>query len=138
MGSKSRSRKADLAKSQFLAGMSHELRTPLNAILNFTEFVSLGMLGTVNEKQVDALNKSLSSGRHGIAPASHDLIFQRFQQTETGIRHAGGTGLGLPISKYLIEAHGGTISLESEIGQGATFYIKLPIKISESLLTPSY
>lgn len=56
-------RTVDRIKSQFLASMSHELRTPLNAILNFTEFVAVGMLGPVNERQKDALTKSLDSGR---------------------------------------------------------------------------
>jgi len=55
---------ADHVKSQFLASMSHELRTPLNAILNFTEFVNLEMFGPLNERQKDALTKSLESGRH--------------------------------------------------------------------------
>jgi len=55
---------ADHVKSQFLASMSHELRTPLNAILNFTEFVNLEMFGPINERQKDALTKSLESGRH--------------------------------------------------------------------------
>jgi signal transduction histidine kinase len=55
---------ADQVKSQFLASMSHELRTPLNAILNFTEMMSLGMVGAVNEQQKDILGKSLASGRH--------------------------------------------------------------------------
>ncbi len=60
-------KQADIIKSQFLASMSHELRTPLNAILNFTEFVSMGMMGNVNERQKDALDKSLESGRHLLA-----------------------------------------------------------------------
>ncbi len=60
-------KQADLVKSQFLASMSHELRTPLNAILNFTEFVTMGMMGTINERQKDALDKSLESGRHLLA-----------------------------------------------------------------------
>lgn len=51
-------------KSQFLANMSHELRTPLNAILNFTGFVADGLMGEVNERQVAALNQSVSSGKH--------------------------------------------------------------------------
>lgn len=55
---------ANKVKSQFLANMSHELRTPLNAILNFTEIVADGVLGDVNEKQVDALRKSVASGDH--------------------------------------------------------------------------
>lgn len=56
--------KANLVKSQFLAAMSHELRTPLNAILNFTDFVASGMLGDVNEEQVDILGKVRTSGKH--------------------------------------------------------------------------
>ncbi|NOG52023.1 MAG: hypothetical protein HND48_23220 [Chloroflexi bacterium] len=44
-------READDVKSRFLASMSHELRTPLNAILNFTRFVSSGMLGPINAEQ---------------------------------------------------------------------------------------
>jgi signal transduction histidine kinase len=57
-------READEIKSRFLASMSHELRTPLNAILNFTKFVSTGTLGPINDKQEDALNKTVQSGRH--------------------------------------------------------------------------
>jgi signal transduction histidine kinase len=44
--------------------MSHELRTPLNAIINFTKFVSSGMFGTVNDEQVEALEKVSESGKH--------------------------------------------------------------------------
>ncbi len=55
---------ANQLKSQFLANMSHELRTPLNAILNFSRFVSEGMLGDVNQEQVDMLGKVNDNGKH--------------------------------------------------------------------------
>lgn len=55
---------ASVVKSQFLASMSHELRTPLNAVLNFTQFVSSGMLGKVNAEQVEMLDKVVASGQH--------------------------------------------------------------------------
>jgi signal transduction histidine kinase len=55
---------ADRFKSQFLAHMSHELRTPLNAILNFTAFVADGLMGDVNQEQVDSLQKVMDSGNH--------------------------------------------------------------------------
>jgi signal transduction histidine kinase len=55
---------ANTVKSRFLAAMSHELRTPLNAILNFTQFVLSGVMGPVNQRQQDALQKVTTSGEH--------------------------------------------------------------------------
>ncbi|MEO8392431.1 MAG: ATP-binding protein [Chloroflexota bacterium] len=230
---------ANRVKSQFLASMSHELRTPLNAILNFTQFVSSGMLGTVNEEQVDTLGKVVYSGQHllglindvldiskieagalklfveadidlaqeakivadaaqtlvgqkpitlelevkpnlphvvgdkrrirqimlnlvsnackftekgsirlvleqrqeaivfavhdtgsGIAPEDQSMIFELFRQSSTGLRQGEGTGLGLPISRRLASAHGGSVWLESTPGEGSSFYVSLPIKSS--------
>ncbi len=228
-------RELDRMKSQFLASMSHELRTPMNAVLNFTQFVANGMLGPVNERQVDKLNKALASSKHllslindmlditkieadmlhlfveadvdlkeelatvlatadsllagkpvtlvshiapdlpllvgdrrrlrqvllnlisnackftqhgtvtvraenrgetvyitvqdtgpGIAAEDFNLIFQPFRQTTPGLTQ-GGTGLGLPISLRLVEAHDGRLWLESEPGTGATFFVELPV-----------
>jgi signal transduction histidine kinase len=228
---------ADRIKSQFLASMSHELRTPLNAILNFTEMTALGMVGPVNDQQVDVMNKSLDSGRHllslindvlditkiqsgmmklfveedfdvisemqtiastaeklladkpvnlvvdvdhnfppmacdkrrvrqvllnlvanavkftekgtitlsakhmgdqalfavidtgpGIAREDIEIVFKPFVQTETGIRHQGGTGLGLPISERMVEAHGGKLWVDSVQGEGSSFFVRLPLK----------
>jgi signal transduction histidine kinase len=51
-------------KSEFLANMSHELRTPLNAIIGFSEVLSEGMFGEVNDKQAEYLQDILESGRH--------------------------------------------------------------------------
>ncbi len=55
---------ANRLKSVFLASMSHELRTPLNAILNYTDFLSIGMMGEVTPTQVETLEKVSDSGRH--------------------------------------------------------------------------
>jgi signal transduction histidine kinase len=51
-------------KSEFLANMSHELRTPLNAIIGFSEVLSEGMFGEINEKQTEYLKDILESGQH--------------------------------------------------------------------------
>lgn len=59
--------RANQIKSQFLANMSHELRTPLNSILNFTAFVADGIMGPVNDEQIEALQQSISSGKHLLA-----------------------------------------------------------------------
>jgi signal transduction histidine kinase len=234
---------ANTAKSAFLASMSHELRTPLNAILNYTDFMSMGMMGAVNDEQVDTLNKVSGSGKHllslindvldmtkiesgnlklfiednisladeletviataqsfltdkpdvafiteiesnlplllgdrrrirqiflnlvtnaikftergsitlsvkrvggdilsavtdtgaGIRAEDLDNVFEAFKQSESGIRSGTGTGLGLPISRRFAEAHGGQLWVQSVVGKGSTFYVRLPI-LSPKLL----
>jgi len=228
--------RADKVKSMFLASVSHELRTPLNAIINLTKFVMIGLYGTVNDEQVDALGKVERSSKHllnlindvldiskiesgslelfvedglkindiirsavetgrgllmnkpieiildlnpelplirgdeqrirqimlnlisnsckfteqgqiviksylenqeiiisicdsgpGIAPKHHETIFEVFRQTKVGLRKSEGTGLGLPISRRLTEAHEGQLWVKSAVGEGATFYVSLPI-----------
>ena len=65
----------------------------------------------------------------GIAPDDQERIFEEFQQTDLGAEQREGTGLGLALSKKLIELHGGRIWVESEPGQGSTFTFTLPVKI---------
>jgi len=60
----------------------------------------------------------------GIAPEARRRIFERFERASS--RNFGGLGLGLYIVRQIVEAHGGTITLESELGMGSTFTVKLP------------
>jgi signal transduction histidine kinase len=67
----------------------------------------------------------------GIPSDKLEAIFQEFAQVDTSsTRKAGGTGLGLPISRRLIELHGGRLWAESSgmPGEGSTFYVELPIE----------
>ena len=76
-----------------------------------------------------ALRCEVQDDGPGIAVADLPKRFQRFTQLETGnIRGAGGTGLGPSISKAL-EAHGGTIGVESTPGVGSTFWFDLPLQV---------
>jgi signal transduction histidine kinase len=64
----------------------------------------------------------------GIAAADQAKIFEEFQQVDdTSTRTKGGTGLGLAISKRIVEMHGGRILVDSELGKGSTFTIRLPV-----------
>jgi signal transduction histidine kinase len=64
----------------------------------------------------------------GIPPAQIEHIFERFVRGDAGLtQRVGGTGLGLAIAKSLIDLHGGTISVDSEVGRGSTFRIVLPL-----------
>jgi signal transduction histidine kinase len=63
----------------------------------------------------------------GIAPEDRARIFESFSQVDSSdTRRFGGTGLGLAISKSLVELHGGSIWVDSELGKGSTFSVRLP------------
>jgi signal transduction histidine kinase len=63
----------------------------------------------------------------GIAAADLDTIFEEFEQTSEG-KQAEGTGLGLPLSRKLVELHGGRLWAESTPGRGSTFHLTLPAR----------
>jgi len=228
---------ANQAKSTFLSSMSHELRTPLNAIINFVEMIARGMIGPVNQEQVELLDQALYSSKHllnlindvldiskiqagqltlfieedvsvqveveatlsivggllqekgvqlirdidphlpmlscdrrrlrqvllnlisnaikftdkgtvtvsakdqgrevlfavidtgaGIPRDKQDVIFEPFIQTVNGEKQMQGTGLGLPISRSLVRAHGGELWVDSEQGEGSAFFFTLPVE----------
>jgi two-component system, sensor histidine kinase and response regulator len=66
----------------------------------------------------------------GIPPEDHARIFERFERA-TSIEQSGSLGLGLYIAKEIVSAHGGTITVDSQHGQGATFQVLLPLRRTE-------
>ena len=71
---------------------------------------------------------SVSDTGEGIPPERLPYIFERFYRADKSrSRLTGGTGLGLSIAKQLVEAHGGRISVKSQVGQGTTFAFTLPV-----------
>jgi len=74
------------------------------------------------------LRASVSDTGTGIPRKELERIFEKFHQAESlNTRTAGGTGLGLSISRFLVEAHGGEIWVESRPGAGSTFHFSLPL-----------
>ena len=72
---------------------------------------------------------SVKDNGEGIDEKYHESIFNRFNQVvDKNSETKGGSGLGLTITRNIVELHGGRITLSSELGKGSTFIIKLPIK----------
>jgi len=79
-------------------------------------------------QQNGAVRVSVADTGPGIALEDQARVFEEFQQTEIGRQQREGTGLGLALSRRLIELHGGTIWVESEVGKGSTFTFTLPVE----------
>jgi signal transduction histidine kinase len=100
----------------------------LNLITNACKFTEEGSI-TIIAKPDDLHHVLLivKDTGMGIPESDFGKIFENFRQADAGKKHGGGTGLGLPISRKLVEAHGGKIWLESVVGEGTTFYVRLPV-----------
>ncbi len=82
--------------------------------------------------QQDVARLSVTDHGIGIPKEDQKRIFERFTRAVSE-RHFGGLGLGLFVSRKIVEAHGGTIRVESEPGQGATFIVELPLNLPPPL-----
>lgn len=102
-------------------------RVLTNLVQNAITFTPAG--GTIRLRAFlveKAIRCEISDNGAGIAPADMPKLFRPFSQLDLGARK-GGSGLGLSICKALVEAHGGTIGAESELGRGSTFWFTLPL-----------
>ena len=123
---------------QMLIGDTGRLRQIVtNLIANAVKFTPNGYVlvdvsGTYDGANA-ALRISVKDTGVGIAEDKVDEIFAAFQQADSSTtRHYGGTGLGLTISRYLIEAMGGEIGVSSNKGSGSTFWIDLKLPVQEA------
>ncbi|NCC51251.1 MAG: hypothetical protein EOM20_08555, partial [Spartobacteria bacterium] len=107
----------------------------LNLIGNAVKFTMEGNV-TVSAalENDDALHLLVKDTGPGVPAEKQSLIFEPFEQVDTSFsRLHGGVGLGLPICKRLAELMGGSIRLESAPGQGAAFYVSLPVSHAENI-----
>jgi CheY-like chemotaxis protein len=82
------------------------------------------------EEGVDWVRMAVTDSGIGIPPEKIDHVFAEFSQADdTTTRDYGGTGLGLPISRRFCQMMGGDITLESTVGEGSTFTIRLPVEV---------
>jgi len=98
-----------------------------NLISNALKFTSEGFIELGCKQLSNLIEFHVKDTGIGISPEFQEIIFDRFRQVDaTYTRKYGGNGLGLAISKNLVELMGGKIRVESELGKGSTFFFTLP------------
>jgi signal transduction histidine kinase len=113
-----------------IAGDRRRLRQILiNLLSNAIKFTDQGTVTLCVRNQEDHIKFSVIDTGYGVPLESQTLIFEPFVQSSDGIKQEG-TGLGLPITRSLVKAHGGDLWLESEVGMGSAFHFTIPIKNS--------
>jgi signal transduction histidine kinase len=113
-----------------VAGDERRIRQVIfNLLSNAVKFTPAGGTVEVGASQVDGeVWVSVADTGPGIALEDRERIFEEFQQTDAGVEQGEGTGLGLALSKRLVDLHGGRIWVETEIGRGSTFVFTLPTR----------
>ncbi len=100
-----------------------------NLLSNAIKFTNEGRVGLRISLDGEQFRVAVEDSGIGIDEKNVPIVFEQFRQIDGSLtRTAGGTGLGLPISKSLVEMHGGKIWVESAVGQGTTFFFTMPVK----------
>jgi signal transduction histidine kinase len=104
----------------------------LNLLNNAVKFTDQGHVRISCRLEGERHDITVSDTGIGMPPEELTNLFQPFHQVDTGLaRKHEGTGLGLSICKKLLEMMGGTIGVESELGQGSTFSVRFPRKTGD-------
>lgn len=126
-----------LEKREIICDPVNIERIILNLLSNAIKFTRVGdqIILSLREEKEEIIISVRDTGI-GIKKDKLDLIFEEFRQVDESFsRGSEGTGLGLPITKYLVELHGGTITVKSKYGEGSEFIVRLPIKRDDSVFT---
>jgi signal transduction histidine kinase len=107
----------------------------LNLVGNAIKFTNVGEVTIKVFADHDAFTLSVSDTGPGIDPADQTRIFEEFQQADNSVtKKTAGTGLGLSIARHIVEMHGGRIWVKSSIGNGATFFFSVPLRVERQVL----
>jgi signal transduction histidine kinase len=101
------------------------IRLFVNLVDNAIKYTEQGAITVIASAADQQVHVTISDTGMGIAPAHLPQIFERFYRVDQS-RSKEGAGLGLAIAREVTQAHGGTLSVTSELGQGTTFTVQLP------------
>ncbi|MET0357521.1 MAG: YfiR/HmsC family protein [Cellvibrio sp.] len=130
--------KLDLSDGSFLPKADPEklLHIMINLLGNASKFSSNGVVTLKAHHEPNQIFVSVKDTGIGISPEQQEHIFDPFRQADSSTtRKFQGSGLGLSITRQLCEMMGGTIKVESRLGEGATFIVTIPLPIDPELLT---
>jgi signal transduction histidine kinase/ActR/RegA family two-component response regulator len=120
-------------RSRFIGDGSRIRQIVTNLAGNAVKFTNAGRVSVVvscdgQSAKGSLMKVSVHDTGPGIQPDKLHMLFQKFSQVDgSTTRNHGGTGLGLAISKQLTELMGGTVGVESRVGEGSTFWFSLPL-----------
>ena len=122
----------EIKELEFIEGDERKIRQVMfNLLSNAVKFTPEGGAVIVQARRADDQNACIISVQDtgiGIAPENQERILNAFEQVDLSYaRENQGTGLGLPLTKRIVELHGGKLWLQSEPGQGSTFSFTLPL-----------
>lgn len=130
--------KKNMAHTCFVGDVVRLKRVLLNLLNNASKFSPSG--GEIRLEACEEPNQnpqyttlvfSVSDSGIGIPKDKLETIFRPFEQLETDEKHLG-TGLGLPIVKSIVESKGGTVCVDSEMGKGSTFTVRIPMRLAKN------
>ncbi len=121
--------RGDTAALTVLADPDRIVQAIVNLLGNAVKFSHRGGVVTIDIRlRDDAALFSVHDNGRGIPADRLEAIFERYRQVDASdAREKGGTGLGLPIARGIVEQHGGRMWAESRAGEGSTFHFTLPL-----------
>ena len=106
-----------------------------NVVGNAVKFTTDGYVRVTVSQDTEDVRVVVSDTGPGIPAEALERIFHEYQQTGGPTAQRSGTGLGLAITRRLVQMHGGTVRVESTLGEGASFSISLPIDVGAGSLS---
>lgn len=122
-------------QTNIIADKDRLVQVLINFLSNAIKFSESNSRITISLKSQDDRHLfSVEDRGRGIPEDKLDDVFERFKQVDSKDQvEKGGTGLGLPICKSIVEQHGGTIGVNSEYGTGSTFWFEIPSNLEEQV-----